>query len=146
MVETNCAIFYFSYSNKKTKLSTMADLQKKLKVKTGTCKRLNKDLEYYKKEEKQIQEKIEKLKQENADAYTIKKQEEVLGESLTMITDSRNRLETALTDIRDHMVSASINLIKKETADPCTGGDQDYRRRERSNSIIHRLERCIGRN
>lgn len=36
--------------------------------------RLNKDLEYYKKEEKQIQEKIEKLKQENADAYTIKKQ------------------------------------------------------------------------
>jgi tubulin-specific chaperone A len=81
----------------------MADLQKKLKVKTGTCKRLNKDLEYYKKEEKQIQEKIEKLKQENADAYTIKKQEEVLGESLTMITDSRNRLETALTDIRDHM-------------------------------------------
>jgi len=27
-----------------------------------------------------------------------------LGESLTMITDSRNRLETALNDIKDHMV------------------------------------------
>jgi len=51
-----------------------ADLTKKLKVKIGTCKRLGKDLEFYRKEERAQTEKIEKMKKEQADSYSIKKQ------------------------------------------------------------------------
>jgi len=81
----------------------------KLKIKTGSCKRLNKDLDYYKKEELQQHERIEKNKNEGADHSTIKKQEEVLAESLMMISDSRNRLENALQDLKDHMLEIKNN-------------------------------------
>ncbi|XP_072848777.1 tubulin-specific chaperone A isoform X2 [Pogona vitticeps] len=53
----------------------------------------------YEKEAKQQEEKIEKMKTEDPDDYSIKKQTEVLQESRMMIPDCQRRLEAARADL-----------------------------------------------
>jgi hypothetical protein len=50
------------------------------------------------------------MKSDGIEVYTVKKQEEVLGETLQMIPDTKIRLKNAIADIESHMVT---NLIPK---------------------------------
>jgi len=88
------------------------DLLRKLKIKTGSCKRLHKEIGTYIHEAKKQQEKISKMKANNADSHDVKKQEEVLTESQDMIPDVEKRLEAALQDLRAHMQS----IVEEEAA------------------------------
>ncbi|XP_060617607.2 tubulin-specific chaperone A [Anolis sagrei] len=78
----------------------MADPRvRQIKIKTGVVKRLAKEMVMYEKEAKQQEEKIEKMKTEDPDDYSIKKQMEVLQESRMMIPDCQRRLEAARADL-----------------------------------------------
>ncbi len=64
-------------------------------------------MESYEKEAQKQQEKINKLKSDGTDPHTIKKQEEVLAETLQMIPDTKKRLDIAKKDLQDHMVCSN---------------------------------------
>lgn len=62
-------------------------------------------MEYYKKEVKENEAKLEAMKEEQKDAYDIKKFEEVLGESYMMVPDSENRFKKSLEDLSQFLKS-----------------------------------------
>lgn len=72
--------------------NTMADPRiRQLKIKTGIVKRIAKEKVAYEKEAEQQKVRVQKLKDEGADEYNIRKQEEVLQESLMIIPDCQRR-------------------------------------------------------
>ncbi|KAG5324907.1 TBCA protein, partial [Pseudoatta argentina] len=71
-----------------------------LKIKTGVVKRLAKEKVTYEKEAAQQRERIQKLKEQDKDGYDIKKQEEVLQESLMMVPDCQRRLVKAFEELK----------------------------------------------
>lgn len=73
---------------------------KTIKIKTGVVRRLAKEKVMYEKEAQQQRERIEKLKREGKDEYDIRKQEEVLQESLMMVPDCQRRLIKACEDLQ----------------------------------------------
>jgi len=79
----------------------MADQEelRQLKIKTGSVKRLTKELAMYEKEHAKEKERVGKMKADNADASDIKQAENVLSEAAMMVPDCRQRLETALADL-----------------------------------------------
>ncbi|EEZ97218.1 tubulin-specific chaperone A [Tribolium castaneum] len=84
----------------------MADPRiKTLKIKTGVVKRLAKEKVTYEKEADQQRNRIEKLKREGKDEYDIRKQEEVLQESLMMVPDCQRRLALAFDELNKILAS-----------------------------------------
>ncbi|KAK1306835.1 Tubulin-specific chaperone A [Acorus calamus] len=71
-----------------------------LKIKTGTCKRILKELHSYEKEVEKEAKKTTDMKERGADPYDLKQQENVLAESRMMIPDCRKRLESSLDDLK----------------------------------------------
>ncbi|EFN88956.1 tubulin-specific chaperone A [Harpegnathos saltator] len=71
-----------------------------LKIKTGVVKRLAKEKVTYEKEAAQQRERIQKLKDQDKDGYDIRKQEEVLQESLMMVPDCQRRLVKAFEELK----------------------------------------------
>ncbi|KAK2588456.1 hypothetical protein KPH14_004445 [Odynerus spinipes] len=68
---------------------------------TGVVKRLAKEKVTYEKEAAQQREKVQKLKEQDKDGYDIKKQEEVLQESLMMVPDCERRLVKAFEELKN---------------------------------------------
>ncbi|XP_012266222.1 tubulin-specific chaperone A [Athalia rosae] len=71
-----------------------------LKIKTGVVKRLAKEKITYEKEAAQQRDRIQKLKDQGKDEYDIRKQEEVLQESLMMVPDCQRRLVKAFEELK----------------------------------------------
>ncbi|KAJ8917984.1 hypothetical protein NQ315_011437 [Exocentrus adspersus] len=71
-----------------------------IKIKTGVVKRLAKEKTVYEREAEQQKERIEKLKRDKRDEYEIRKQEEVLNESLMMVPDCQRRLLVAFEELK----------------------------------------------
>ncbi|XP_076641086.1 tubulin-specific chaperone A-like [Halictus rubicundus] len=71
-----------------------------LKIKTGVVKRLAKEKVMYEKEAAQQRERIQKLQEQDKDGYDVKKQEEVLQESLMMVPDCQRRLVKASEELK----------------------------------------------
>ncbi|RZF37479.1 hypothetical protein LSTR_LSTR005354 [Laodelphax striatellus] len=88
---------------------------KTIKIKTGVVKRLMKDKVMYDKEARQQEVKIETLKSKGEDEYNIRKQEEVLQESLMMVPNCQRRLQKAYEELN------SIVESEKDLAE-----DPDY--------------------
>uniref|UniRef100_A0A3Q3GPG2 Tubulin-specific chaperone A n=1 Tax=Labrus bergylta TaxID=56723 RepID=A0A3Q3GPG2_9LABR len=63
------------------------------------CKRLAKEEISYKKEAKQQEERVERMRAQDGEDYNIKKQLEVLQESRMMIPDCHRRLAVAHADL-----------------------------------------------
>jgi tubulin-specific chaperone A len=61
--------------------------------------RLVKEVAYYQQEVKENEAKLQTMKDKGKDPYDIKKFDEVLGESLMMIPDSKRRLKESLEDL-----------------------------------------------
>merc|ERR1712086_26214 len=70
-------------------------LLKDIKIKTGVCKRLVKELLAYKKENLKLQEKVDKLAADGACEHDVKKQKEVLDENSNIIPSCITRLQEA---------------------------------------------------
>lgn len=77
-------------------------------IKTKACQRLLKEVEYYKQEVKENEQKLAEMKANHQDPYDIKKFEEVLGESYMMIPDSSARLRQTLQDLADYIESSEV--------------------------------------
>ncbi|MCO5591130.1 hypothetical protein L7F22_045111 [Adiantum nelumboides] len=78
----------------------MAATMKSLRIKTGSCKRLLKELQAYEKEVERESAKTGRMKDDGADPHDLKQQESVLAESKMMIPDCTKRLEAALGDLQ----------------------------------------------
>eukprot|EP01028_Stygiella_incarcerata_P012441 TRINITY_DN765_c0_g1_i1.p1 TRINITY_DN765_c0_g1~~TRINITY_DN765_c0_g1_i1.p1 ORF type:complete len:116 (+),score=36.02 TRINITY_DN765_c0_g1_i1:118-465(+) len=77
----------------------MSDLAKKIRIQSGVVKRTLKEWEMYRQEVIRERDRLGQLKQKGADEYDIRKQEEVVQESLMMIPDSKQRLEEGSADL-----------------------------------------------
>jgi len=66
-----------------------------LKIKTGVCKRLQKELASYEREAREQEQLVSQLRLQQRDEADIRKQEEVLEETRAMIPDTQMRLEQA---------------------------------------------------
>ncbi|XP_055634837.1 tubulin-specific chaperone A [Toxorhynchites rutilus septentrionalis] len=74
---------------------------RQLTIKTGVVKRLSKEKTVYEKEVVTEQNRIEKLKAQGSDDHAIRKQEEVLQESMMMVPDCQRRLAKAFAELSD---------------------------------------------
>ncbi|KAI7877699.1 tubulin binding cofactor A [Lichtheimia hyalospora FSU 10163] len=72
-----------------------------LKIKTNVVKRIHKEQIAYGKEAEQQQKRIDKLIADNADEADVRKQKEVLNETLQMIPDVKRRLAEAYKNLQD---------------------------------------------
>jgi len=76
---------------------------RELKIKSGVVKRLAKEKGMYEKETQDNLTKLEKMKSVDPDDYNIKKQQEILEESRSMIPDCTRHLVTAWDELRKLM-------------------------------------------
>ncbi|ORZ32221.1 tubulin binding cofactor A [Catenaria anguillulae PL171] len=74
---------------------------RQLKIKTGVVKRLAKEITMYQKEAEKQQARIQNLIDTGADEHDVRKQKEVLQESLVMIPDTQRRLQEAFADLEE---------------------------------------------
>ncbi|KAL1117820.1 hypothetical protein AAG570_004135 [Ranatra chinensis] len=71
-----------------------------LKIKTGVVKRLAKEKFTYEKEVKTEEARLQRFKDEGKDESDIKKQEEVLQETVCMVPDCQRRLQKAYEELQ----------------------------------------------
>merc|ERR1719498_527988 len=69
-----------------------SEIVKQLEIKSNCEKRTTKEYEAYLKEETQQRDKISKMKTDGAEEAAVKKQMEVLNDTLTVLPDTRTRL------------------------------------------------------
>jgi len=74
-----------------------------MKIKVSTLKRNQKDYNSYNNENKQLEQKLEQLKEQNADETDIKKMNEQILETAQMLPNSKVRIENALEDLKNFM-------------------------------------------
>lgn len=74
---------------------------RQLTIKTGVVKRLSKEKVVYEKEVVTQQNRIDKLKASGSDDHVLRKQEEVLQESMMMIPDCQRRLAKAYEELTE---------------------------------------------
>merc|ERR1711988_1363411 len=83
---------------------------KDIKIKSGICKRLVKELGSYKTETGKLQAVVDKLEADGACSHDIKKQKEVLEENTNIIPSAISRLQQAYENLYALCVSASPDL------------------------------------
>ncbi|GFX88707.1 tubulin-specific chaperone A [Trichonephila clavipes] len=80
----------------------MADPRvKQIKIKTGVVKRLAKEKSMYEKEAVKEKAKLEKMQASGEDSYLIRKQEEVIKESVMMVPDTMKRYQVAFNELQE---------------------------------------------
>ncbi|XP_065170826.1 tubulin-specific chaperone A [Atheta coriaria] len=84
-----------------------------LKIKTGVVRRLAKEKLTYEKEADQQRTRIEKYQTEGKDEYDIRKQEEVLQESVMMVPDCQRRLAKAYEELQT-ILNSETDLKESE--------------------------------
>lgn len=83
-------------------------IPRQLQIKTGVVKRLFKEYQGYQKEQQRQQERIDKLVASQADEHDIRKQHEVLQETVVMLPDCRQRLEKAFMELSQLMARMQL--------------------------------------
>eukprot|EP00971_Amphidinium_carterae_P114728 2272780-Amphidinium_carterae.1 len=84
---------------------------KQLGIKVGAVKRTLKEYELYLKEDVDQRAKIAQMKSDRVDEADIKKQLEVLNDTLTVIPDTRQRLQKYATELRE-LVSTDFTVVE----------------------------------
>ena len=89
-------------------MNSQEDEQKrKLRIKTGSCRRLTKDIEFYRREIEEENERIEQLMFVEGDNYDLEKQQEQKEESLNALNMCTTHLENARTELREYFAKIS---------------------------------------
>lgn len=86
---------------------------RQLTIKTGVVKRLSKEKVVYEREVITEQNRTEKLKAAGSDDHVLRKQEEVLQESMMMIPDCQRRLAKAHEELSE-MLKNEEELMETE--------------------------------
>ena len=74
----------------------MSNNDKKVNIQINSMKRIMNDIYSYEKEYNYIVNKIQEMKENKEDIYSIRKQEEILEETYKMIPNSKKRLKIFL--------------------------------------------------
>ena len=82
-----------------------SSFSKQLSIQLNVCKRMQKESSYYLKEVEENKAKVQKMKDEGKDPFDIKKQEEVLEESVMMVPDSKRRYGESVEKLVQLLVS-----------------------------------------
>ncbi|CAK9293590.1 unnamed protein product [Gordionus sp. m RMFG-2023] len=85
-----------------------------LKIKSGVVKRYANDIKMYKYEIEKQSQKIKTMKSNNDDEYDIRKQEEVLQESVSMISRSKYNFINAYDDLNNIMSNVDKDTQSEE--------------------------------
>ncbi|DBB07664.1 hypothetical protein WJX82_008294 [Trebouxia sp. C0006] len=85
----------------------MSEVKRQLKIKTGSVRRLAKEVVMYKKDEQTETDRVSRMKAAGGDPSDIKHAEQVLAEAAMMVPDTRQRLETALADLQQCLSQSS---------------------------------------
>ena len=80
-----------------------ADTPRQLKIKTGIVRRITREYDSYQTEIQKDKDRIIKLRDTDPNDYAIRKQEEVLAETISMVPNTRKRLQDALEDLCNFM-------------------------------------------
>ena len=92
-----------------------------------------KEAAYYKKEAGENEARVQKMKDDGVDQWTVKKPEEVLGESYMMIPDSEKRMKESIEDLFAFMVRARRRRARMRVERG--GGGEREREREREREL-----------
>ncbi|XP_077555823.1 tubulin-specific chaperone A-like [Haemaphysalis longicornis] len=87
---------------------------RELKIKTGIVKRMTKEKAAYIKEVEIEKERLVKMKDAGKDEYQVKRQEEVIAESLSMIPHAHKKLLTAYSDLKEALDAAQFLSEREE--------------------------------
>jgi len=93
---------------------------REIKIKSGVVKRLAKEKVSYEKESEKMEEKLEKMRSDDPDDYMLKKQQELVEESRSMVPDCQRRLVSAWDDL-SRMLDDEQDL--RETAEYQTASE-----------------------
>ncbi|CAF2484547.1 unnamed protein product [Rotaria sp. Silwood2] len=93
----------------------MTDKLKDLKVKTGVAKRTWKEYLSYKKEYDNEKRRVEKMTNEGRDEYDLKKAQEVLKETESMISHTKSSFIKAWKDFQDVYNAATNDDTLKQS-------------------------------
>ncbi|CAE7174382.1 Tbca [Symbiodinium pilosum] len=91
---------------------------KQLQIKVGAAKRTKKEYEAYVKEEGTQRSKIDAMRTTGEEEADIKKQMEVLNDTLTVLPDARHRLQKYATELRDFLAESHQEVPVVEGEDP----------------------------
>lgn len=102
-----------------------SDLKRKLKIKIGILRRISREYVSYQNEVDKDRDRVNKLRENGATDSAIKRQEDVLQETIAMIPYTRRKLNEAIQGLNDFM--------KQYDTDADLTGSQEWT--EASNSL-----------
>jgi tubulin-specific chaperone A len=82
-----------------------------LKIKLGVCKRLTKEVAYYKKEAEENQNIVSQLTLAGADEWKLKQPNMCVEESYAMIPESETRLQFGIDDLYSYLIKIDDDII-----------------------------------
>ena len=80
-----------------------ADLVKQLKIKSSCVKRINREYHSYEEELKTERDRLQKMTASGANDYSIKKQQDIIQESISMLPNTKKRLQDAVEDLQSFL-------------------------------------------
>lgn len=86
-----------------------ADLVKQLKIKAGAVKRINREYHSYEEELKTERDRLQKLSASGATEYSVKKQQDIIQESISMLPNTKKRLQDAVEDLQAFLQEQASN-------------------------------------
>jgi hypothetical protein len=86
-------------------------LQKTLRIKTAVVTRVKKELDQYKVDLDAQREKVETMRAEDRDEFDIRQQQEVFNETERVIPDTIRRLQRAVEELNEFVVSFDFSLL-----------------------------------
>ncbi|KAF8528312.1 tubulin binding cofactor A-domain-containing protein [Gautieria morchelliformis] len=104
----------FSHHAKILTTNKKPAVRRQLKIKSGSVKRILKEYNMYKKEAEDQQRRVDKYTADAADEWDIKNQQKLLVESQKMIPETQKRLGTAVSELRELVISARPTLSTDE--------------------------------
>ena len=93
------------------------EVKRSLKIKTGIVIRTIKELHSYQLEAVKDKQRIQNLINENSSESSVKKQEEVLNETISMIPNTRTRLAQALILLENYLKNLDVDESLQSTSE-----------------------------
>ena len=84
-------------------------MDRKLYIKSGMVRRLTREYSAYENEVRTQKDKILKMQDSAPEEHVLRKQEEILQESINMLPDTRRRLQVAYDGLKDFMKSVDTD-------------------------------------
>lgn len=105
-------------------------LQKDLKIKTGCVRRMSKELQMYRKEEVANRAVVDKMTAEGRCPHEIKQQVEVLNDTLVVIPNTKDRLESYIEELEEFLQEDPCQAVPETSDEPSDFEKQVFESRE----------------